>query len=663
MSASKSNNALVAKFGLDLTPLRNSARKAIEVVKGMAMKMKGSLSNLAKYMAPLAVAMGLVFSAGSVKNIFDMVDGMDELSRKTGVSIEGLLRMKGVFTDNGASVESLGMAVMQLNRAMSSKKGVDTFRELGFEVAQLRQMKPEVLFQAVGNAVGKIEDPMKRIGAATAVFGRMGRELIPVFSDPAFENLGTKQDKQAKIMAANAEALGAASDSFNHLLKVGRGFFVGIAVKVAPLWNAMAERLSKIDFVDAGLAFGSVLVSAAKLIAGYVVTLKVAAMAVYTAFAKGGFTLAATVQAVLGFLHKFKPALELAGYSIYLILLEAGKRLGQMVAGATLMMAKGLVEAFKIAGTWLDAIVAYFSGPFGGQVESVMKAIWDTFVAVAEMFGKALWKVIVALKDIWLGLASKFVVTIYDGMKAAASIFFAIVGKAVEKIINTLAKLPGMGHMAIKEQSVAERATEIHDKISGGLGGVDRGMTKMREFGDNSIAKGLNSFGEMGKGVSDKISPIFDAIKNAMSNVAKTTAERLKDAQEAAEKVWESLDKGDWADGEIAKAKSKIKGAFETLTKAGEEALGLTKKPEMANGEVDPTRGGYIGGNSIWKRGVKKGAGFTRKYGESKAAYEKRKAETKAGNKSGKSNKNPVDITNELLEKMNNTMEEAWGAS
>lgn len=660
MSAAGTSNALVARFGLDLTPLRNSARKAVDVVRNMSMKLKGALGNLAKYMAPLAVAMGLVFSAGSVKNIFDMVDGMDELSRKTGVSIEALLTMKGVFTDNGASVESLGMAVMQLNRAMQSKKGLETFKELGLEVGQLRQLKPEQLFQAVGNAVGKIEDPMKRIGAATALFGRMGRELIPVFTDPAFKDLGTKQDKQAKVMAANAEALGAASDSFNHLLKVGRGFFVGIAVKVAPLWNAMAEKLSKIDFVDAGLAFGSALVSSVKLIAGVIVTMKDAAVAIYKAFENGGASLSAIVQALLGFLTKFKPILELAGYALYLILLEAGKSLGQLIAEATLLMAKGIVAAIQVAGEWLDAVSAYFSNDFGSQVGAVMKAVWDTFTEVSLMFGKALWKIVVALKDLFLGLAAKFVTTIYDGMKAAAAVFFAVVGKAVEKIVNTLAKLPGMGDMKIKEQSISERAADIHQKISSGLGGVDEGMDKLGKWGNNSINAGLSSFGEMGKDISDKVSPVFDAIKDALSNVAKSTSERLKDAQTAAEKVWDALDKGSWAESEIARAKSKIKSAFEKLTKAGADALGLNEKEKTAKPETDPTRGGYIGANSIWKRAAIKGVAFTRKSGETKAAYEKRKSDIKSGNKVNHEPKNPVDKTNMLLEKLNNTVEEAW---
>jgi len=660
MSAPKTGNALVARFGLDLTPLQKSARKAIDVVRGMAMKLKGTFTNLAKYMAPLAVAMGLVFSAGSVKNIFDMVDGMDELSRKTGVSIEALLTMKGVFTDNGASVESLGTSFMQLNRAMQSKKGVETFKELGLNIDQLRGMKPELVFQRVGAAIGRIEDPMKRIGAATALFGRAGRELIPVFTDPAFKDLGTKVNKQAQVMAKNAEALGAASDSFNHLLKVGRGFFVGIAAKVAPLWNAMADKLSKIDFVDAGLAFGEVLGTVVKIMAGTVSIMKGAAMEIYKAFADGGFTLDSTVQAVLGVFQKFKPILELAGYSLYLILLEAGRILGQLIAEATLLMAKGLVAAINIAGEWLDALIAYFSNDFGGQVGSVMGGVFDTFVEASLVLGKGLWKAAVALKDIFVGIAAKFVTTIYDGLKLASSVLLGVATKAAEKLMKALSYLPGLGHLAPRERSTSEHVEAAHSALSGG--GIDKSMQSLKEYGDNSIVKGLTSFGEMGKGISDKVSLVFDAIKDAMSNVAKSTTDRLKDAQAAAEKVWDSLDKGNWADSEIARAKSKIKSAFEKITKAGADALGLDKKPETAKPESDPTRGGFIGQNSLWKRAAKKGVAFTRKSGESKAAYEKRKAEIKSGNKAaeGSRAKTPVDKTNELLEKLNNTVEEAW---
>lgn len=657
-------NAIVAKFGLDLTPLKQASRRAIDIVRKMSMAIKAQFATLAKFVAPLAVAMGLVFSTASVKGIFDLVDGMDELSRKTGVGIQALLEMRSVFDDNGASVSMLGMATMSLNRAFSSKKGVEMFGKLGLNINHLKRLSPEKMFHEIGKKIGAIQNPMDRIAASTALFGRMGKELIPVFSDPAFAALGTKTDKQAQVMAANAEALGAASDSFNHLLKVGRGFFVGIAVKLAPLWNAMADKLSAIDFVDAGLAFGQVLAKTATFFAGWLSLLKSAGMAMYKAIADGGVSIASIIKGVTGVLYEMKPILELAGYSLYLILLEAGQVIGKLLADA----GRYVGEAFKYVADLvldiIDQLSAYFSSDFSSSIMAVLQSVWDTFVEVGTWFGKALFAIAVTLKDMLLGIAAKFVVSIYEGMKSAAAMFVAIVSKAIDKIVLGLSKIPGLGHLAkeVDNKSVGEKYTEARSRISSGLGGVETTMKGLSAFGDESFAKARETLTGLGQAISDKVSPIFEAVKGALASAATATKDRLKSFRDAAIKVWESMDAGKWADPEIARAKAKIKEAFDKIVKAGEKILTPGKDAPKKDGDDDPTRGGFIGANSIWSRGVKRGVGFARKRGETKEAYEQRKADTISGIRSrGKTkSKDPADRTNELLEKINNTMEEAW---
>ena len=721
---SASSNAIVAKFGLDLVPLRKAAAQAATIVKGMGSKIRTSLTTLTKAVAPLAAALGLAFSAAKVKSIFDMADNFGDLSAKVGISVASLIDLNDVMEDNGASVEMLGAAMTKMQSAFQNEKGVSALQQMGLNVQDLVRMQPEQAFKAIGSAIGNIENPVQRAAMAMAIFGKMGRSLIPTFRDPAFKGIAANTSAQAKAIAANAEMLGQASDAFNHMLRVGRGFFVGVAVKIAPMFLKVADAFSKIDLVEKGKAVGNYIATAATLfskIASSLYTAGSSFVSTLTTFASsfikymtGVYTLlyqageglvkafgtawnyvkdfysfvvdpANTFSDILSFagnalvtvfdqiVSAFKtlmPVAEFIGYTLYSILLETVQMFGVFLAkGIRLgvnLLGKGVEYAMELLRSVVSAIGDYFASVFPSQVGSVWQAALEISILIGKTILNGLITAAVSYKDIMLGLAGLFVTTIYDGLKAASAALIAAVKVAGNGLMKALSNIPGLGHLKPeKDTSFGEEFDAAKSSLSGGK--IDSFMEGMRGSSMESIQKGLKPHIDAMQTVINKGKEIFDSVSGSVSSVWDTTKSTFKSAIDSVKSAFDTMETGDWANDEIKAANAKAKEALGKLMHIGTKALeSMTKNAEeesKSKSQTSMTGASSwtpIGSNSIWNMARKRGVSFVRKAGESQAAYEERKERIRSGGKSESTKKQPAEVTNDILTEIKNTMQEAW---
>lgn len=188
-------------------------------------KMRDELEKVAQPADTLAVTFGRVAAAAvamvavAIVNWFqdgvraglqygDMLVG---LKAKTDLSIRDLQILEDIGIDANVSIEQLARGVQMLQERLANGSANRGIRELGLSVDAIRQMSPGEMFATIGAAIAQIEDPILRAEAASRVFGRAWREIMPALRADMAEAA-----KNATLVGdAQAEAADRGIDAWN----------------------------------------------------------------------------------------------------------------------------------------------------------------------------------------------------------------------------------------------------------------------------------------------------------------------------------------------------------------------------------------------------------------------------------------------------------------
>jgi hypothetical protein len=162
-------------------------------------------------------AMGVQMSVGAVVNFvsgtIEAAGAINDLAEKTGVSAEAIQGWKFAAEQGGATIDTVNTAVSFMNKTLAG--GSDSTKEaldrVGLSFTEIRTMKPEDSFNAIAEAIGKIEDPMTQARVAAELFGKQGLELLPALK------AGWKEtaDGAAKMSDETIKRLAAAGDAWD----------------------------------------------------------------------------------------------------------------------------------------------------------------------------------------------------------------------------------------------------------------------------------------------------------------------------------------------------------------------------------------------------------------------------------------------------------------
>lgn len=193
-----------------------------------------------------AGALGVAFSVNALKDfaigVLDTASKIGDMSEKLGISAEAAQRFEYAADQSGATIETVDKAIkaMNVNLADGSKGTIAALTEAGLKFTDIRRMAPEKAFEAIGDAVAKIEDPMERAKVATELFGKAGQELIPTFL-AGIKKVG---DETAVMSDDTVRRLKAAQDAwsrFKNAVVVSSGEWIAAVEKDAQRWiNAVA---------------------------------------------------------------------------------------------------------------------------------------------------------------------------------------------------------------------------------------------------------------------------------------------------------------------------------------------------------------------------------------------------------------------------------------
>lgn len=378
--------------------LKSAQARLNSFAKTMATTGAGFIGAGTAIVAPIVAAAFQFEAVGSA---------LDDMSQRTGMSVEALSELQHAAGQSDASFEDLGKGITKAQQlitgAMEGNKGnVDTLARLGLAAEDLGKLTPDQQLEVFADRLAAIEDPAERVTRAMEVFGKSGRELLPMFNGGAAGIQAFRAEARAlglQMTADDATAAAELGDSWARLGKTASMITTRIGGAVAPaltyvfdLITPLAAATSKWIDQNRGLvvsvlavgvtlvSIGAGLIAAAGLAAGLSLAIG-AAMTAGTAFVAvvGG------LGSVLAFLASpigIVSAALIAGAAYWLLYTESGQ-----------------------------ATLAWFAGNFG---------------ALQDIAGETMTGVANAIKGGDLGLAAEIAFT---GVKlAAATIMEAVLG-------------------------------------------------------------------------------------------------------------------------------------------------------------------------------------------------------------------------------------------
>jgi len=216
------------------------------------------------FLSTAAGKMIAAFSVGAIANvaskILDLTGTLTDLQGKTGISTTGLQVMNHTLGQSGVSLEQAARAAVEMSkRLVGGQDGVaDAVKTLGLNMRDLIESGPEQAFYAIGEAIARVPDPMQRAALATEVFGKVGADMLPAFTDN-MTALAAEASKSSAIIGENLVKAGDnAGDALHRLQGVGMGLLANVFLPMAPGIEAVANALSGVLTSSLNVARGAV---------------------------------------------------------------------------------------------------------------------------------------------------------------------------------------------------------------------------------------------------------------------------------------------------------------------------------------------------------------------------------------------------------------------
>jgi len=238
----------------------SNAVKAVERLR----KELGSLDSIAKTAFSLG---GVISAAGLVaytKSIIDAADALDQMSERTGVSVEDLGRLQYAAKLSGVESEQLGKSLQALSgeivaAAGGSESAIAKFKRLGVSVQDTttKQIRPaNAVLLDLAEAFSNLPEGAERSARAAEIFGgKLGGVMVPFLSQgrAGIQALGDEIERLGGLMTAEtAKAAAEFNDNLDRLKTTSSAAGISIANALLPTLNKLTT-----EFITArGAGFG-----------------------------------------------------------------------------------------------------------------------------------------------------------------------------------------------------------------------------------------------------------------------------------------------------------------------------------------------------------------------------------------------------------------------
>lgn len=250
---------LVVDFVANTAGFETDTARAAKSLEKRAKEIDRQIANIGR----VAAAVGAVAAAGFValtKAAIDAADGLNDMSKATGVSVEALSALQFAAEQSGTNLEGLDTGLRRLSKsaaeaAKGSKGASDTFKQLGISVenADGSLRDTESILLDVADVFSQYEDGAAKAALAQELFGRSGTELIPFLNQGKAGIEALKDEAKALGITISQDAAQAAddfNDKINRLGAITQGIGRQIASELLPSLNGIVDAFA--DFATNG---------------------------------------------------------------------------------------------------------------------------------------------------------------------------------------------------------------------------------------------------------------------------------------------------------------------------------------------------------------------------------------------------------------------------
>jgi lambda family phage tail tape measure protein len=205
----------------------DQTKAAIESAKRNMASIGETVTRVTGLMGPLGVAIAGAFSVQAFKGVLDMMDQLDEMSEKTGVSVEALSKLRYAGESVGTTTEQLGGGLRKLAKLMGdaasgSEEAGNIFKAMGvsFKDASGNLRDTDQVLSDMAGKFATWKDGPEKAAMAMKIFGKSGEDMIPILNlgSTGLENMGNEAERLG--IKLSGDAAKAAADFNDNLKKI-----------------------------------------------------------------------------------------------------------------------------------------------------------------------------------------------------------------------------------------------------------------------------------------------------------------------------------------------------------------------------------------------------------------------------------------------------------
>ena len=182
----------------------------------------------------------------------EAISQQNDLANRLGLTYGELAGLSHAASMVGVSTDQLGAAMTRAQvtfakAADGSKQANAALAQLGLSVADLNGLSAEQQFEAIAQAISELPTEAERAAAATAIFGRAGAALLPMFNEGAAGIQAAREEAErfgltlTNAQAGNVDAMG---DSFDKVRAAIQGVINQVTAYLAPAITAISTAFT-----------------------------------------------------------------------------------------------------------------------------------------------------------------------------------------------------------------------------------------------------------------------------------------------------------------------------------------------------------------------------------------------------------------------------------
>ncbi len=177
------NFSLLAKIGLD----SKGFQKGLNSAKAGVGKFGKAVLNVSNRLAKMGLASAAAGFALLSRNAISLGSQLSDIAANTGFATKEFQVFRGALIDAGGTTTSMEKSIVTMQKAIvQGSEGLTTytraFERLGLNIDDIKAMKPEAQFMAIGKAIASASNQQEALTSAIEIFGqRNAGRLIEVF--------------------------------------------------------------------------------------------------------------------------------------------------------------------------------------------------------------------------------------------------------------------------------------------------------------------------------------------------------------------------------------------------------------------------------------------------------------------------------------------------